>query len=191
MGRTKPKKKVHLKAKDLLSESKKAPSITSLLAKAQSLIEQCDYDLALRFIRRILDQDPNNAEAKEMLGVALLETGEIEGAKQVSYEKIKISFKFIFMILQAFQALLPPNPHAPSPSPPSAHLYLAQLSEDDPKLALQHYQAAVNILLVQLKGKDRADDENGKDNEAELKANIVRALIGQVEIWMDPLYDLW
>ena len=87
MGRTKPKKKVQSKAKDLHSESKKAPSTTSLLAKAQSLIEQCDYDLALRFINRILDQDPKNAEAKEMLGVALLETGEIEGAKQVRYRK--------------------------------------------------------------------------------------------------------
>ena len=89
MGRTRPKKKVHSKAKDLLPESKKAPSTTSLLAKAQSLIEQCDYDLALRFINRILDQDPKNAEAKEMLGIALLETGDIEGAKQVRYVKGK------------------------------------------------------------------------------------------------------
>ena len=89
MGRTRLKKKVHSKAKDLLLESKKAPSTASLLAKAQSLIEQCDYDLALRFIYRILDQDPKNAEAKEMLGIALLETGEIEGAKQVSYEEKK------------------------------------------------------------------------------------------------------
>lgn len=44
---------------------------------------QCDYDLARRFIRRILEQQPTNAEAKEMLGVALLETGEIEAAKEV------------------------------------------------------------------------------------------------------------
>ena len=87
MGRTRPKKKVQSKAKDVHSESKKTPSTASLLEKAQSLIEQCDYDLALRFINRILDQDPNNAEAKEILGVALLETGEIEGAKQVRYEK--------------------------------------------------------------------------------------------------------
>ena len=96
MGRTRPKKKVHSKAKDLHLESKKAPSTASLLAKAQSLIEQCDYDLALRFINRILDLDPNNAEAKEMLGVALLETGEIEGAKQVRYKK-NISFNSIFI----------------------------------------------------------------------------------------------
>ena len=91
MGRTRPKKKVHSKAKDLLPESKKTPSTASLLEKAQSLIEQCDYDLALRFINRILVQDPKNAEAKEMLGIALLETGEIEEAKQVSHEKKKLT----------------------------------------------------------------------------------------------------
>ena len=86
MGRTKPKKKAHSKATDPPNQHatpSNAPSIPSLLEKAQSLIVQCDYDLALRFIRRILEQAPSNAEAKEMLGVALLETGEVEGAKEV------------------------------------------------------------------------------------------------------------
>ena len=92
---------------------------------------------------------------------------------------------------QAFQSLIPPHPDAPVVPPPSAHLYLAQLSEDDPKLALEHYQAAVNILLGQLKGKVRAEDENSKNDDDEIKSNIIRALIGQVEIWMDPSYDLW
>lgn len=49
----------------------------------------------------------------------------------------------------------------------------------------------MNILLAQLKGKLRADDEVSKKDEAELKTSIVRALVGQVEIWMDPSYDLW
>jgi len=49
----------------------------------------------------------------------------------------------------------------------------------------------VNILLAQLKGKLRDDDEGLKKDEAELKTSIVRALVGQVEIWMDPSYDLW
>jgi len=70
-------------------------------------------------------------------------------------------------------------------------LYLAQLSVDDPHLALKHYQAAVDILTGQLKGKDRATDGLGQiDDEGELKRNIVRALIGMVELWMDPSYDL-
>ncbi len=94
-------------------------------------------------------------------------------------------------MLQAFQSIVPPHPGAPSVPPPSAHLYLAQLSEDDPKLALQHYQAAVTILLSQLKGKVRAIDESSGKDEGEIKGNIVRALVGQVEIWMDPSYDLW
>ncbi|KAJ7035086.1 hypothetical protein C8F04DRAFT_1210500 [Mycena alexandri] len=148
-----------------------APSIPALLEKAQSLIVQCDYELAQRFITRILEQQPSNAEAKEMLGVVQLEMGEIEAARAT------------------FSTLLPPNPDAPNPPPPSAHLYLAQLSEDDPGLALKHYQAAIEILTVQLKGKERAID-SPKDDEAELKSNIVRALVGQVEIWMDPSYDL-
>jgi hypothetical protein len=56
---------------------------------------------------------------------------------------------------------------------------------------LEHYQAAVTILLGQLKGKLRAIDESSKNDEAEIKGNIVRALISQAEIWMDPSYDLW
>jgi hypothetical protein len=63
------------------------------------------------------------------------------------------------------------------------------LSDDDPRLALQHYQAAVDILINQLKGKQstqKAVASNASD-ETEIKNNI----ISQVEIWMDPSYDLW
>jgi Flp pilus assembly protein TadD len=88
MGRTRNKKKVVSKATEppiqhTISTTSKSPSIAALVEKAQSLIEQCDYDLAHRFIRRILDQQPTNVEAKEMLGVLLLEIGEISGAKEV------------------------------------------------------------------------------------------------------------
>lgn len=86
MGRTRAKKKAASKATDppiRHAAVTKIPSIPSLLEKAQSLIVECDYDLAQRFIRRILDQQPENAQAKEMLGVVLLETGEIDAAKEV------------------------------------------------------------------------------------------------------------
>ncbi|KAJ7066981.1 hypothetical protein C8F01DRAFT_1119840 [Mycena amicta] len=161
MGRTQHKKKI---APKNAQTSAPAPSVSLSLCDATT-------DLAQRFITRILAQDPSNATAKEMLGVVQLETGDIAAARAT------------------FTALLPPNPDAPSLPPPSAHLYLAQLSEDDPQLALKHYQAAIEILTVQLKGKERAQDPPS-DDEAELKGYIVRALIGQVEIWMDPSYDL-
>jgi hypothetical protein len=88
-------------------------------------------------------------------------------------------------------SLLPPSPDAPSSPPPSAHLYLAQLSDDDPRTALQHYQAAIDIFTAQLKGKERASNYGFNGDEAELRNYIVRALVGMVEIWMDPSYDLW
>ena len=78
------------------------------------------------------------------------------------------------------------------PPPPSAHLYLAQLSEDDPRLALEHYQAGINILFAKLKGKLPAISGLGEsESDDVLKKNIVRALIAMVEIWMAPTYDLW
>ena len=69
---------------------------------------------------------------------------------------------------------------------------MAQLSDDDPHLALKHYQTAVDILSGQLKGKERAvNAPDTSDDDAETRRSIVRALIGMVEIWMDPSYSLW
>ncbi|KDQ59230.1 hypothetical protein JAAARDRAFT_33954 [Jaapia argillacea MUCL 33604] len=167
MGRTQTKSKRTRSS----GTAKNPPSIPELFQKAQSLIDRCDYDLATLFLHRILEQSPSNPDAKEMLGVVLIETGQLDSAKET------------------FLSLLPPNPDAPVPPPPSAHLYLAQLSDDDPHRALQHYQAAVDILSAQLKGKERAVDSTRED-ESSIKANIVRALVGMVEIWMDPSYDL-
>src|ERR1700729_3976447 len=88
-----------------------------------------------------------------------------------------------------FLSLIPPHVNAPTHPPPSAYLYLAQLTDDDPHTGLSHYQHAIDILVIQLKGKERADD--AQTDESELKSNIVRAYVGMVEIWMDPSYDLW
>lgn len=50
----------------------------------------------------------------------------------------------------------------------------------------------MDTLSLQLKGKERAVDSAVKnEDEQETRRTIVRALIGQVEIWMDPEYELW
>ncbi len=86
MGRTRTKNKLRTKATNPPSNNvagTQGPSISALLEKAQSLIGQCDYELALRFVRRVLEQDQENTEAKELLGVALLEIGDIKSARDV------------------------------------------------------------------------------------------------------------
>ena len=179
MGRTRPKK---TPAKPAAAP----PNTAALLEKAQALVVQCDYDLAARFARRILETEPDNAEAREILGVSLLEAGDVDGAKQVRASFVARNTR-AHGIDKVFTSLL-----SLAPPPPSAHLYLAQLADDDPRLALQHFAAAVEILTQQLKGKDRETAEKrARSDEAEIKGNVVRALIGQVEIWMDPSYDLW
>jgi hypothetical protein len=196
MGRTRPKtRKARLLATELSEtprEKNSEPTVEALLEKAQELIVQCDYDLAGRFAERVLQRAPDNAEAKEILGVVQLETGLLDKAKQVSPHVTRIRVWCSPWPCQTFLSLLPPNPGAPSPPPPAAHLYLAQLSDNDPQMALTHFAAAVDILMLQLKGKERAaESASTKNDEDETRRTIVRALIGQVEIWMDPAYDLW
>lgn len=78
MGRTRTRARNHGPAVS------SAPSIPSLLEKAQELIIQCDYELAQRFIQRVIDKEPTNVEAREMMGVVLLEMGEVKDARLVS-----------------------------------------------------------------------------------------------------------
>jgi hypothetical protein len=198
MGRTRRKtRKAHPPATELTEtkrEKKSEPTIEAILEKAQELVVQCDYDLAGKFVERVLQRAPDNVEGKEILGVVQLETGLLDAAKQVRMQSHTDARLVLFTpFYQTFLSLLPPNPGAPSPPPPAAHLYLAQLSDNDPRMALKHFAAAVDILTLQLKGKDRAAVTNTstKKDEDETRRTIVRALIGQVEIWMDPAYDLW
>jgi hypothetical protein len=196
MGRTRPKtRKAHPPTTELTEtkrEEKSEPTIEAILEKAQELVVQCDYDLAGKFVERVLQRAPDNVEGKEILGVVQLETGLLDAAKQVRMQSHTDARSVFTPFYQTFLSLLPPNPGAPSPPPPAAHLYLAQLSDNDPRMALKHFAAAVDILTLQLKGKDRAAvTTSTKKDEDETRRTIVRALIGQVEIWMDPAYDLW
>lgn len=88
MGRTRTKSKLqrHIPSKPSVAQSSStsSPSILALISKAQSIIEQCDYDLADQFLQRILQKSPENAEAREMLGVVQLETGLVREAREVS-----------------------------------------------------------------------------------------------------------
>ncbi|KAJ1300064.1 hypothetical protein OPQ81_002546 [Rhizoctonia solani] len=166
MGRTRTKGSTQAKATPAPGSNKSVPepSIEALFEKAQELIIQCNYDLAHRFVQRILERDPTNAEAREMGAVVDLERGETESAKQI------------------FLTLVPPSPTASNPPPHSAYLYLAQLS-DGPHEALGHYKAAVDLIVSRVNtGTDKSDDEKN-----ELKKTAAKALVAMIEIWMSDL----
>jgi Flp pilus assembly protein TadD len=87
MGRTRTKNRKARPPVDDIAERREEkgsePTIEALLEKTQELIVQCDYNLAGQFLDRVLKRAPDNAEAKEMLGVVQLETGLLDAAKQV------------------------------------------------------------------------------------------------------------
>jgi hypothetical protein len=89
MGRTRPKtRKARPPAAELTEtqrEKKSEPTVEALLEKAQELIVQCDYNLAGKFVERVLQRAPDNVVGKEILGVVQLETGSLDAAKQVRF----------------------------------------------------------------------------------------------------------
>ncbi|CCO36965.1 UPF0661 TPR repeat-containing protein [Rhizoctonia solani AG-1 IB] len=165
MGRTRTKKAKQAKPTTAHAPSSQPePTIESLFEKAQELLIQCNYDLAHRFVQRILDRDPTNIEAREMSAVVDLERGEIENARQI------------------FLTLVPPSSTAPSPPPHSAYLCLAQLS-DGPHEALGHYKAAVDLIVDRVNsGMTLSEDEKSESRKTAAKASVA-----MIEIWMSDL----
>ncbi|KAG8981723.1 hypothetical protein FRB90_007057 [Tulasnella sp. 427] len=148
------------------------PSIEALVEKTQILLAQCNYELAYRFVKRILEREPSHVEAREMLGLVELENGDIEAAKTV------------------FRTLIPPSSTAPTPPSASAYLYLAQLTDDDPNQALDLYQNALDLMSNQLKGKSPAPQSlkfSQMEMEDHIREGAVRTIIAMVEIWMSDL----
>lgn len=100
MGRTRPKtRKARPPAIELTEtqpERKSEPTIEALLEKAQELIVQCDYNLAGKFVERVLQRAPDNVEGKEILGVVQLETGVLDAAKQVRTQSCTNSHSQLF-----------------------------------------------------------------------------------------------
>ncbi|KAG8902744.1 hypothetical protein FRB99_004169 [Tulasnella sp. 403] len=174
-GSNKPKPKQVAPQKPSTSDvpqgPRNPPPIPLLIEKAQILIAQCNYDLARIFLKRIIERDPPNIEAREMLGLVEIETGNLDTAKLV------------------FQSLIPPSPSAPPNPPPSAYLYLAQLIDENARSALDLYQKGLDLLISRLKGKApvSADTSNPSESEADLKRMAVGTIVAMVELWMSDL----
>ncbi|OCF35611.1 hypothetical protein I317_05245 [Kwoniella heveanensis CBS 569] len=149
----------------------------SLLEKAHILLGQSNFELAIKFLDRVLELEPTNLEARELAGVAELEGGDDEQGRA--------------HLLQ----LLPPHVPEP-PSHPSPYLYLAQTAQD-PQEALGYYSTATAMLEQRIAVKDRkgkgkqqgdaADAGLELEEEDEEVRMAVTALVAMIEIWMSDL----
>jgi len=88
MGRTKTKKLQQkatavARAEAVSEASTSTPTTESIYEKAQQLVVQCNYDLAHKFLLRVLEKVPGHTAARELLGEVQVEMGDLDAAKQV------------------------------------------------------------------------------------------------------------
>ncbi|CAG8739200.1 10371_t:CDS:1, partial [Acaulospora morrowiae] len=57
-------------------------TVSDLLTKTSSLVDTCDYELALQFARRALSMDDKNVGVLEILGTVEIEMGMLDEAKE-------------------------------------------------------------------------------------------------------------
>ncbi|CAK9779955.1 hypothetical protein CC85DRAFT_287636 [Cutaneotrichosporon oleaginosum] len=162
MGRTN-KKAARKPAKKEKATSATATDVPSLLDKANVLLAQSNFELAIKFLERALELEPANPEARELAGVAELEGGDVDRGRE--------------HLLRLFPPHAPANPDTPSP-----YLYLAQTAEG-PEEALGYYSTATAMIENLLKGKGRA----GEIDETELRKMAITAIVAMIEIWMSDL----
>lgn len=143
----------------------------------------------------MLELEPANLEARELIGVAELEGGDPEAGRQVSVHNWSLKSPIIALSraplglnanIQHLLQLFPP--HAPQPTTPSPYLYLAQTAQE-PQEALGYYSAATAMVENELgkSGKQRANPEEQAEAD-EYRKMAVTAIVAMVEIWMS---DLW
>lgn len=59
------------------------PELSKMLQKCEELVERFEYDLALKFCEKILEQDPHQVEALQLKATIHIDVGQTEEAKQV------------------------------------------------------------------------------------------------------------
>ncbi|ODN97274.1 hypothetical protein L198_03837 [Cryptococcus wingfieldii CBS 7118] len=144
----------------------------TLIEKAHILLGQSNFELAIKFLERVLEIDPKNLEARELVGIAELEAGDPDVGRQHLLE------------------LLPPHtPQAPEHASP--YLYLAQCAQD-PQEALGYYTTATAMLEKRIgekdqKGKSKVAEDGQEAEEDEERKTVVNALVAMIEIWMSDL----
>ncbi|KAK8844102.1 hypothetical protein IAR55_006896 [Kwoniella newhampshirensis] len=72
----------------------------SLIDKAHTLLAQSNFELAIKFLERALEVEPTNLEARELVGVAELEGGDVDGGRL-----------HLLKLLPPHTAEPPPTPH--------------------------------------------------------------------------------
>ncbi|CAG8528947.1 7948_t:CDS:2, partial [Cetraspora pellucida] len=139
-------------------------TVPDLLPKISSLIDTCDYELALQFAKRALSMESNNIIVLEILGMVEIELGMFDEAKEHFLKAISIS----------------PNQGY------SKYMYMGQLCEG--LEAIKNFQCGVNLMIDEHKSITSNKSSSSPDSSESLNRKISTALCSMIEIY---LTDCW
>ncbi|KAI9208207.1 uncharacterized protein BJ171DRAFT_490641 [Polychytrium aggregatum] len=169
------KKKVIGSAKTAEAKSKPEYDPSLLLQQALKAIEDCQPDLARKFLARILESNPNHIEALETMGLVEL---ELMNSVQtpLSFDDIQTAATNSINYFSRAVALEPNKGHA-------KFLYLGQLSGG--KESIDFYQKGVALLFKEIE----AIADQSSEEAANLKRKLASALCSMTEIYMTDCCD--
>jgi tetratricopeptide (TPR) repeat protein len=142
-------------------------SAAQLLAKAESLVDECQPELAIKFFQKAALLEPNNSEIQDAIGELATELDDPSTALEAFKRSIELAPK----------------------TNPGKWLYAAQLmeGEESEKYSLQGIACMVELLSSSTVGREKnmADDDANKL----LKKQICDAFCSLAELYMTDLCD--
>ncbi|CAG8702520.1 17446_t:CDS:2, partial [Dentiscutata heterogama] len=135
-------------------------TVSDLLSKISSLIDTCDYQLALQFAKRALSMESNNIMVLEVLGMVEIELGMFDEAKEHFLKAISI------------------NPNQGY----SKYMYMGQLCEG--LEAIKNFQCGVNLMIDEHKSITSNKLSSSQDSHESLNHKISTALCSMIEIYL-------
>ncbi|CAI2168923.1 1459_t:CDS:2 [Funneliformis geosporum] len=133
-------------------------NVSDLLTKISSLIDTCDYQLALQFAKRAISMEKDNLQVLEILGMVEIELGMFDEAREHFSKAISI------------------NPDQGY----SKYMYMGQLSES--LEAISCFQKGVDLMILEYTSTATKIDE-GSDKH-QLGRKISSALCSMTEIYL-------
>ncbi|CAG8464474.1 11769_t:CDS:2, partial [Scutellospora calospora] len=140
-------------------------TVLDLLPKISSLVDTCDYQLALQFAKRALNMESDNIKVLEILGMVEIELGMFDEAKEHFLKAISI------------------NPNQGY----SKYMYMGQLCEG--LEAIQNFQCGVNLMIDEHKSiiSNKSSSPTTislQDSQESLNRKISTALCSMIEIYL-------
>ncbi|KAJ3102672.1 hypothetical protein HDU97_000369 [Phlyctochytrium planicorne] len=159
----------------------KQANAVALLQQAQKAVDACRPDLAIKFLDRALEKEPDHVQVLEALGIVHMEisvaAAAVEQDQEAAMESVEEASGKAYMY---FHKAIELDPNVVGSA---AYLYLGQLAEGQD--SVRYYEVGIQRLESEAEGLE----SNSQEYQVILR-KIVSALCSMTEIYMTDCCEL-